>query len=54
MILALRDSTQKSRSETPKLINKGISKMARSKIVLIGSGQIGGTLAHLAAIKGNG
>ncbi|MDE2646849.1 MAG: malate dehydrogenase [Paracoccaceae bacterium] len=25
--------------------------MARSKIVLIGSGQIGGTLAHLAAIK---
>ena len=25
--------------------------MARSKIALIGSGQIGGTLAHLAAIK---
>ena len=25
--------------------------MARSKIALIGAGQIGGTLAHLAAIK---
>ena len=25
--------------------------MARSKIVLIGAGQIGGTLAHLAALK---
>jgi malate dehydrogenase len=25
--------------------------MARSKIALIGAGQIGGTLAHLAALK---
>ena len=28
-----------------------IEKMARSKIALIGAGQIGGTLAHLAALK---
>jgi malate dehydrogenase len=33
------------------LIALGIIKMARPKIALIGAGQIGGTLAHLAAIK---
>ena len=26
-------------------------KMARSKIALVGAGQIGGTLAHIAALK---
>ena len=29
----------------------GVYHMARPKIALIGAGQIGGTLAHLAAIK---
>ena len=28
--------------------------MARAKIALIGGGQIGGTLAHLAGLKGLG
>jgi malate dehydrogenase len=30
---------------------RSISLMARPKIALIGAGQIGGTLAHLAALK---
>ncbi len=31
--------------------NGSESEMARPKIALIGAGQIGGTLAHLAALK---
>ena len=33
---------------------KGINHMAKAKISLIGAGQIGGTLAHLVALKNLG
>ncbi|MBM3927589.1 MAG: hypothetical protein FJ335_03900, partial [Sphingomonadales bacterium] len=33
---------------------KGETVLARKKIALIGAGNIGGTLAHLAALKGLG
>src|SRR6185312_14541029 len=42
--------TQRSRP-VPRPLSKDFSHMARNKIALIGSGQIGGTLAHLIGLK---
>ena len=39
------------RAAFPGLFRKGFLTMARNKIALIGSGQIGGTLAHLIGLK---
>jgi malate dehydrogenase len=43
------DAVQQPRSGGP--FSKDFSHMARSKIALIGAGQIGGTLAHLIGLK---
>jgi malate dehydrogenase len=43
------DAVQQPRFEGP--FSKDFSHMARSKIALIGAGQIGGTLAHLIGLK---
>ena len=47
----LAKEVKKSRASVDFLISSTEFSMARSKIALIGAGQIGGTLAHLAAIK---
>ena len=49
--MALRKLIKKSTPSCDFLLVKTEFSMARSKIALIGAGQIGGTLAHLASIK---
>jgi malate dehydrogenase len=47
----LTASAEASLAVCPDFDRKGYTEMARNKIALIGSGMIGGTLAHLAGLK---
>src|SRR5690606_39002315 len=50
-LFAGRGSAPDCRSMRPRSLKDTAAPMARNKIALVGAGMIGGTLAHLAAMK---